>query len=64
MIAKQAIMEAIKELPETVSIDDIKKEIERLEIIESLDKAEKDIDEGRFYSVEDVRAELPSWILK
>lgn len=57
-------MEAIKELPETVSINDIKREIERLEIIESLDKAEKDIDEDRFYSAEDVRAELPSWISK
>jgi len=64
MTAKQAIMEAINELPETVSIDDIKKEIERLEIIEFLDQAEQDIDEGRFHSAEDVRAELPSWISK
>ena len=60
-IAKQQVLELIKDLPEEIDIDEI---IYRLYLRQKLDTAEKDIREGRLVSHEEVVNETSKWFEK
>lgn len=60
-IAKQQVLELIKELPEEVDIDEL---IHRLYLRQKLEAAEKDVREGRLISHEEVVKETSRWFEK
>jgi len=60
-IAKQQILELMKDLPEEVDIDEI---IYRLYLRQKLEVAEKDVREGRVISHEEVVKETSKWFKK
>ena len=60
-IAKQQVLELIKDLPEEVDIDEI---IYRLYLRQKLESAEKDVREGRLVSHEEVVKETSKWFEK
>jgi predicted transcriptional regulator len=60
-IAKQEILELIKDLPDEVDIDEI---IYRLYLRQKLESAEKDVHEGRLVSHEEVIKETSKWLEK
>ncbi len=60
-IAKQQVLELIKDLPEEVDIDEI---IYRLYLRQKLETAEKDIREGRTVPHEEVVRETSKWFEK
>ena len=57
-IAKQQVLELLKELPEEVDIDDI---MYRLYVRQKLDAAEKDLHDGAVISHEEVIKETSKW---
>jgi len=57
-IAKQQVLELLKELPDEVDIDDI---MYRLYLRQKLDAAEKDVSEGAVISHEEVVKETSKW---
>jgi len=60
-IAKQQILELIKDLPEEVDIDEV---MYRLYLRQKLEAAEKDVREGRLVSHEEVVKETSKWFEK
>ena len=60
-IAKNEILELIKDLPEEIDIDEI---IYRLYLRQKLEGAEKDVREGRVVSHEEVVKETSKWFEK
>ena len=60
-IAKQEVLELIKDLPEEVDIDEI---IYRLYLRQKLESAEKDVRESRLISHEEVVKETSKWFEK
>ena len=60
-IAKQQILELIKDLPEEVDIDEV---MYRLYLRQKLEAAEKDVREGRLVSHEEVIKETSKWFEK
>ncbi len=58
MIARNQLMEMVEELPEEIDVDDM---IYRLYLRQKLETAEKDIEEGRVISHEDVMRETSKW---
>jgi hypothetical protein len=58
MIARSQLMEMVKELPEEIDVDDM---IYRLYLRQKLETAEKDIEEGKVISHEDVKRETSKW---
>ena len=64
-IAKQEVIELIKDLPEEVPEEvDIDEIIYRLYLRQKLESAEKDIREGRLVSHEEVVKETSKWFEK
>jgi len=60
-IAKQQILELIKDLPEEVDVDEV---MYRLYLRQKLEAAEKDVREGRLVSHEEVIKETSKWFEK
>ncbi len=60
-IAKQQILELIKDLPDEIDIDEV---IYRLYLRQKLEAAEKDVQEGRLVSHEEVLKETSKWFEK
>ncbi|MCK4763096.1 MAG: hypothetical protein KAW12_12950 [Candidatus Aminicenantes bacterium] len=58
MIAKSQLLEMVRELPEEIDIDDM---MYRLYLRQKLEAAEKDIEEGRVISHQDVIKETDNW---
>ncbi|MFZ3063844.1 MAG: hypothetical protein WA277_00980 [Nitrospirota bacterium] len=60
-IAKQEVLELIKELPDEVDVDEV---IYRLYLRQKLESAEKDVREGRLVSHDEVVKETSKWFKK
>ena len=58
MITKAALKSQLKNLPDEFEIDEL---IERLLIIQKIEKGEKDIAEGRTHSHEEVEKIISKW---
>lgn len=56
---KSAVIESISSLPDEFSIDEV---IERLIIIEKIDKGRQQIKEGKVNSEEQAKAKLNKWL--
>jgi hypothetical protein len=56
---KAAVMESISKLPEEFSIEEL---IERLIIIEKIDKGRIQVKEGKINSEEEAKAKLNKWL--
>ncbi|MBN2536536.1 MAG: hypothetical protein JXB88_26880 [Spirochaetales bacterium] len=56
---KQTAIEAINNLPDEASLDDI---MERLYFIQKIEAGLKDIEEGRVHSHEEVKKRLARWL--
>jgi predicted transcriptional regulator len=61
MSNKELVIEAVRELPEEASLEQIAEEIA---ILAAIRRGEKAADEGRVVSHEDVRKRVASWITK
>jgi len=60
-IAKQQVLDLIKELPEEVDVEEL---IYRLYLRQKLEAAEKDVREGRLVSHEEAVKETAKWFEK
>ncbi len=60
-IAKQEVLELIKELPDEVDVDEV---IYRLYLRQKLESAEKDVREDRLVSHDEVVKETSKWFKK
>lgn len=55
---KQTAIDAISKMPDTVKIDEI---MYKLYVIDKINKGEKDIKEGNFVDVSQLRKEIEQW---
>ena len=58
MTNKQEALKAIEELPDTVGYEEM---IYRLYVLEQIHAGQKDIDEGRITSVDELEKEIRDW---
>lgn len=56
---KSTVIESINQLPDEFSIDDI---IERLIIIEKIEKGRQEVKDGKVNSEEQAKAKLSKWL--
>lgn len=63
MITKEKIIEAIRAMPED-RFEDIDILLERLIILEKVEKGMKDIEDGNIVSHEDMKNKIDSWFKK
>jgi len=56
---KTIVMESINELPDEFSIDEI---VERLIILEKIERGRKDIKDGKLNTEEQAKAKLSKWL--
>ncbi len=63
MISKEKIIEAIKAMPED-RFEDIDILLERLVILEKVEKGMKDIEDGNVLSHEEMKNKIDSWFKK
>lgn len=56
---KSAVLDSISNLPDEFSIDEI---IERLIIIEKIDKGRQDVKDGKINTEEQAKAKLSKWL--
>ena len=61
MSNKEIVIDAIRPLPELVTIEEIAEEVA---ILAAIHRGERDADAGRFVPHDDVKKRLNSWILK
>jgi predicted transcriptional regulator len=61
MSNKEIVIEAIRQLPEQVSFEEIAEEIA---VLAAIQKGERDADAGRTIPHDDVKKRLRSWISK
>ena len=61
MLSKQKLIESIKAMPED-KFEDIDILIERIVMLEKIENAEKDIEEGRVYTTEEAKRRLERWL--
>ncbi len=61
MITKDKIVESIQAMPDDASTDDI---IERIIFIKKIEDGLKDVEEGRTFAHEDVKAQYQQWLRK
>jgi len=61
MSDKQAILEVVQKLPDDVSFEDVREEIE---ILAALRQARHASAEGRVYSLEEAKQRAAQWTLK
>lgn len=57
---KSTVIESINQLPDEFSIDDI---IERLIIIEKIEKGRQEVKDGKVNSEEQAKAKLSKWLI-
>ena len=62
MLTKEQVIESIKSMPED-KFDDIDVLLERLVMLEKIEKGEQDIVEGRVFSNEEAKQKLSKWLL-
>ncbi len=61
MSDKQAVLERLKELPDSMTLAQIRSE---LELMEKLRQADADIDAGRVIPHAEVKRQFAEWLLK
>lgn len=61
MSVKEAVLNAVREMPEEVSFDEV---LEQLEILAAIRRADEDIAAGRVYSQEEIEQEVETWFSK
>ena len=61
MSVKEAVLNAIREMPDEVSFDEV---LEQLEILADLRRADAEIDAGDFVTHEEVKQEIATWFSK
>lgn len=58
MITKDKVIELVEHMPETFSVDDL---VERILILEKIEKAQKEIENGEGMDWEDFKKEMDKW---
>lgn len=61
MSNKDAVMEAVRKLPEDVTLEEI---LEEIQILAAIQRGEVAAQEGRLISHEDVKQRVASWLSK
>ena len=61
MLTKEKLIETIKAMPED-EFQDIDVLLERIIMLEKLEKGERDIEEGRTYTTEQAKQKLSKWL--
>lgn len=61
MLTKEKLLASIKAMPEE-EFEDIDVLLERIVILEKVEKGEKDILEGKIYSTREARQKLEKWL--
>lgn len=61
IITKNLIAESIQSMPEDATTEDI---IERIIFLKKIEDGLKDVEEGRVYSHEEVKAKFQKWLQK
>ncbi len=61
MLSKEKLLESIKAMPED-EFEDIDIVLERIVMLEKIEKAEKDISNGKVYSTEQAMQKLEKWL--
>jgi predicted transcriptional regulator len=61
MLTKEKLLESIKAMPED-RFEDIDVLLERIVILEKLEKGEKDIAEGKTFTTEEAKQKLQRWL--
>lgn len=56
---KSAIIESIANLPDEVSLDQV---VERLMVIEKIEKGRKDVETGKINTEDQAKAKLDKWL--
>ncbi len=60
-ISKKQILESINAMPEE-EFDDIDVLLERIMILDKIERAEKDISEGKVYTTDEAKQHLSKWL--
>jgi hypothetical protein len=58
MITKDKVIELVEHMPDTFSVDDL---VERVLILEKIEKAQKEIENGEGMDWEDFKEEMDKW---
>jgi Zn-dependent alcohol dehydrogenase len=58
MITKDKVIELVEHMPDTFSVDDL---VERVLILEKIEKAQKEIENGEGMDWEDFKKEMDKW---
>lgn len=58
MIIKDKVIELVEHMPDTFSVDDL---VERVLILEKIEKAQKEIENGEGMDWEDFKKEMDKW---
>jgi len=58
MITKDKVIELVEHMPDTFSVDDL---VERVLILEKIEKAQKEIKNGEGMDWEDFKKEMDKW---
>jgi predicted transcriptional regulator len=61
MSDKQAVLEAVSRMPESITFDQIRAE---LELMSKLREADADIDAGRLIPHEEIKRQFSEWLTK
>ena len=61
MLTKEKLLASIKAMPED-EFEDIDILLERIVILEKIEKGERDIAEGKVYSTKDAKEKLEKWL--
>ncbi|MGF7040929.1 hypothetical protein [Mucilaginibacter lappiensis] len=59
MLTKDKVKELIDHMPETFSVDDL---VERVFLLEKIESAQKEIENGEGIDWEDLKKEMDSWL--
>lgn len=58
MVTKDKVIELVEHMPKTFSVDDL---VERVLILEKIEKAQKEIENGEGMDWEDFKKEMSHW---
>lgn len=61
MSIKEAVLEAVRQLPDDAGFDDV---LEQIEALAAIRRGEEDADAGRVVLHDEVRRRIASWITK
>ena len=56
---KQTALDSLKDMPQDFELDEL---IERLVVLEKIEKGRKDVESGKTFSHEEAKAELNKWL--